>query len=140
MYTKFLLLADSAHVDSDGKLHVQGIFEHIKSFKFPCFHQKMTIVTQIESTDKNIGPFFPTIQLKDESGKIIFSFSMPSFKFKVVPKKGTVVRHTLFINLQNTQFNVPGPYTIVLLIDNKYLDSAEFNVLKIPVMRSGARA
>lgn len=140
MYTRFILLADSAHVDRSGKLYVDGIFEHIKSFKFPCVHQKMTLVVQIESSDKKTGPHVPTIQIKDKSSKIIVNFSMPRFNFKVAPKKGTVVRHNLFVELQNIKFDNPGSYTIILLVDNKYLDSVEFNVIKLQVMKSGASA
>lgn len=140
MYTNFIIIADSAHIDRDGKLHIQGIFEFIKSFKFPCVHVKMALIIQIESTDKKIGPYSPKVQIKNKDGEIIFEFKMPDFNFKNVPKKGTVVRKRLLINLENLLFNKPGPFSINLLIDNKYLDSTKFNVIKLTTIKSGARA
>lgn len=140
MYTNFMIIADSAHIDSDGKLHIQGIFEFIKSPTFPCVHNSMSLVVQIESTEKNIGPFTPTFQIKNSKNEIINNFNMPPFKFAKSPKKGEAVRKNLHITFKTIQFNEPGAYTLHLLIDNRYLNSTKFNLIKIPVIRGGARA
>lgn len=100
----------------------------------------MTLAVQIECGEKNIGPFTPSFKLKNSSGTEIFNIILQKFKFRSIPKKGNVVRHNIYIELEDIPFHVPGPYTIYFYIDDKYLDSVIFNVNKINVLKSGARA
>lgn len=134
MYVKFMLLADSAHTDQDGKLHVNGIFTNINSRTFPCAHQKMTLVARIEGSAKERLLFTPEFQLRDNKGNVLIQQPLPRAKLS------PTLSYNLFIELSDVPFKVPGLYEFVLLIDKKFMDSYAFNVTKIKTVKGRAQA
>ena len=114
-------MCDAAHVDqATGKLSVIGIFDRIRSKKFPFKHRSCTIVAKIALIE---GSHEAAFYFKDSSGT---DFMPPVKPVKFVsPPVGST---PMTVELKGLRFPKEGFYEIQMFVDDILVKRAELTV------------
>lgn len=115
MDATFSFVADAANADATGKLNVLGIFGQIRPSAFPYLHPSMFVIFNLTASASEFGRKRDfEISLMDPDGHALQQIKASS----VVPKPESGGKATIQIVLQmvNTPFPKPGPYSIDLMV------------------------
>lgn len=117
MIVKLALLADYANVTADGKLNILGIFERMQVGSLPAVHPLMHFIVRLEARPAEFGRAHRLeIRLHDPDGQTVFDIGG-----EIVPQAGrpgeTVISNQV-IGITNLQFEKPGGYNFVVILDN----------------------
>ncbi|NQT97643.1 MAG: hypothetical protein HQ562_07880 [Candidatus Marinimicrobia bacterium] len=140
MNTRYILLADSAHLSVDGKLSVIGIFENINARKFPCTHPEISLVVQFEATRKEFGNHTLEVQLTDDRDRLVTKHGPIQFAIGNKTLKNSFARSGIIIRIINITMKKPGEYRFALFVDNRYIESVRFEAVQLQVIRPEAKA
>jgi hypothetical protein len=117
----FLFVCDAAHLDhATGKLSAIGIFDRIRSKKFPFKHRSCTIVAKIACIE---GEHEAAFHFKDSSG-VDFMPPCKPLKFRSHPVGSTPIT----IELKGLRFPKEGFYEIQLFVDGHLVKKTELTV------------
>lgn len=117
----FLFVCDAAHVDqATGKLSVIGIFDRIRSKRFPFKHRSCTIVAKIACIE---GQHEAAFHFRDSSG-VDFMPPCKPVKFTSPPVGST----TVTVEVKGLHFPREGFYEIQMLVDDHPVKKTELTV------------
>ncbi|MCY3865338.1 MAG: hypothetical protein OXG68_07840 [Chloroflexi bacterium] len=134
MRIPMMITADYATVDqSNGKIHVLGIFRNIYADTFPFQHSRMCLALIIEEEiSDSDNPHDVTVTLADEDGKEVFSLKGA---FEMPESRGGIAPHcNLLLELNDLPFEKPGEYCFYIAINGDELDDS----VAIQVVHRGA--
>jgi hypothetical protein len=120
----FLFVCDTAHVDqATRKLSVIGIFDRIRSRKFPFKYRSCTIVAKFACIEgEHEGAFY----FKDPSG---VDFMPPCKPVKFVsPPAGTTI---VTVELKGLRFPKEGSYEVQMSVDGHLVKKTELTVDRV---------
>lgn len=120
MELDFVIIANNAFVDKNGRLSVIQTFDSITSDGFPAIHPQMSIVTKwsFKNNNEKNKTHTQEIIIKNESGKPIG----PSLKKSLRVENGG--DHLQFIaNIVGLKFDDPGKYTLDVIMDDKKFET-----------------
>ncbi len=110
------VVADYANVAEGGKLNIMGVFDRMWCPAFPITHPQLSIVLKMEvdpaeyNSEKAME-----IKLLDADGDQKWAMT---WKVNIgMPPPGQRVHINQILNLQNTQFEKPGDYVFVVLVN-----------------------
>ncbi len=120
----YLFVCDVAHVDqATGKLNVIGIFDRIRSKKFPFTHRSCVIAAKIACQE---GEHTAVFHFKDSADEDIMPPSPPA-KF-VSPPLGT---NTVIVEVKGLRFPKEGFYEIQMFVDDQFAKNTDIIVDRV---------
>ena len=133
MHVKYALLADSAHLSTDQKPTIVGVFSTVNASKFPYTLPTMTFVTEIQADEHEKGSHDFSFEMRNYDGKVLNSFNLPSIIVGKPEDKGPTYSAGIQIGIKDLVFPKPGIYEFIMLCDNKYLTSVDISVRKVNI-------
>ena len=124
MKLNFAHLCDSAYILDNNTPAIIGIFSIIKTKELPFLHPGMTVVAEFTPEDVNSHKL--EIVLNSPSGKKM------SFHALTIGPAETAEKHLGSIfNITNIKFKEEGEHQIMVIADDKELQSILFQIEKI---------
>lgn len=135
MFIRYAFLADSAFLDAAGKLTATGIFDLIRTIKFPTVQRDMTLVAYLEGSLSESGPHKFSVELRDDEANKLASLE------KTIAMGPTPIQSTLragvIVKLQDLPFQRAGQYEFVMFVNDRFLGRVTFTVQKLHVKEVG---
>jgi hypothetical protein len=133
MHIKYSFVCEAANL-SNGSLNALGIFDTIRTVKFPCQHPRFTYVANIEFE-------------RSEAGKHPFKLSFIGLDGKNVipPLTGDIsvhpmaLRSSLVLQLNNVRFPEEGAYKFDLTIDDGPICTDVLKVIQVSQTKNPVR-
>lgn len=127
----YVLLADNAHEDKQGKLNIIGIFQVINASDVPAVHVRVSIVSRFSgmSADAN-KKYMVETRIEDDKGETILSIKRkePLRLTKSVSEPNRVGAH-LLLNLDLLPLPAYGIYHIRLYLNGKRAGGTTYRVV-----------
>ncbi len=123
MQVKLAVLADSAHVDNQSKLHISGIFDTIWAQSFPARHLQMFLVIRLEAHPSELNMTHELmIRLVDADGKEVLKIEagFEAQREEPSPEPASI---QLVNKIVNVVFASEGDYSFDILVDRRWLES-----------------
>ncbi len=102
---------DVAHVSSDGKISVLGIFDSISARKFPVTHNRMVIFVNWQGDE---GNYSISLRLINPNGKD----TIQPLKLRVNIHKGGS-KANMISELNRINFQTPGGYIVEISVEGQ---------------------
>ena len=126
----YIVLADYAALGNDGKLQISGIFEVIYAQSLPAMHQKLFLVGNFESKNKDLNEAVVEVDILNESGKSIAELKLPNLNVDLSRSIGKKKTFNILYEINNIKFSEYGLHKFVIRINNEEAGSFEFYVDK----------
>ena len=126
MQIKYSFLCEAANL-SNGSLNALGIFDTIRTLKFPCQHPRFTYVANIEFERSEIGKHPFTLSFVGLDGNNI----MPPLRGEINVNP-TSLRNSLVLQMNNIKFPEEGAFKFDLTIDDTQICS---DILKVVLVK-----
>ncbi len=125
MQIKYSFLCEAANI-SNGSLNALGIFDTIRTLKFPCQHPRFTYVANIEFERNEVGKHPFKLSFVGLDGKDV----MPPLSGEInVNPVG--LRNSLVLQMNNIKFSEEGAYKFDLTVDGELICSEILKVLQV---------
>ena len=129
MDLNYILAADYANVDRDGKLNVMGIFNEISAREFPVVHPEMRVIVSLAATPAEAGvERHFAVKLLDEDGQEMLEWARD---IKVPPYQGKPIIMNQILRFVGVGFPKAGEYAFNCLVDNDYKGRAPIYVVQV---------
>lgn len=122
---KFFLFCDAAAVTQENKMVIHGTFDNLSAQQFPVVHPTMAVVFSIEGQEVVTGAelTFRLRNVKKEKdvidSKLPLNLQITNFSFQGV------------LNIVASQFENPGLYQGILLLNGKQIAVTKLNVIEL---------
>lgn len=128
MNVDFAVMADAATVDSNGKLNILGIFDHISVGEFPARHERMCLVVRFSAgtAATDVGDHQVEIAILDPSGEELARMT-GSIGLGPVFGQGQV-KIPQVVYMDGFVFPVPGEYRVEVEVDDNVVRSLPIHV------------
>ena len=134
MEVTLAVLADYCNVSSEGKLNVMGIFDVLRSPRFPCTHPAMQLVMTFEFPSTELGRETPVeVQLIDTDGRKLWELPTTVIPTRAAAEESVEpFRVNQVVLVQNLTFQKPGDYEFAILVRGE-----EKRRVRLEVCRAG---
>jgi len=132
MELAFAITAHSAEVTADGKIWVLGgDFEMIHAPGFPVVQPAMALVIKIRLQPMECDQEHRLrVELIDQDAHPLRDALSLPFTPRVDPNRpGRALSLSMVLNYQNVQFNTPGDYAFVILVDDSQIGSVPLTLM-----------
>lgn len=119
--------------ESGGKLFVNGVFNIIKSLKFPFKHHQFSLAIRMRFNQEEAGKHEFKVKMTDKN-RVDYGPQMTGDIDIKKPKDTTIDVATVNmpIGLGNVEFKEPGKFFINLYVDGEWKSSVTLYVVKGP--------
>jgi len=121
MYLRLAELADNAHLDRRGKLHITGVFDRIYSPTFPMAHSGAYLALILACAADESGEHIVEVNFIDEDGHSIWTIEVRA----EVEGRGSSFRTNVPLPLPPFALSHPGEYSLEVFIDGYHRRSVE---------------
>lgn len=129
----FAHLCDMAFLSKEGKVNIIGIFKTIFSQNFPAIHPKFSVVISFLISKGSQGNHGIKIRMvkKDENKS-----NMPDLNFNFEVSESAINQDgemNFIFDAAGINFESPGEYEIIIILDDKEIKKIPFAVTKINI-------
>jgi hypothetical protein len=125
MLIKYSFLCEAANL-SNGSLNALGIFDTIRTLKFPCQHPRFTYVANIEFERSEVGKHPFILSFVGLDGKDV----MPPLRGEITVNP-VGLRNSLILQLNNIKFPEEGAYKFDLTVEGKHICTDILKVVQV---------
>lgn len=125
-------IADHAATGQNGKLNIQGIFDHIATRQVPAVHPQMFLVVRMSlEFEDNDRSHAALIELVDEDGGVAAKLEGAiALAVPIPPGKRAVINQV--VTLRNVGFTRAGRYVFRISADGAQPFEVPFDVILLP--------
>lgn len=120
----FSVLCDDVRREHNGKFILIGLFETIGARKFPAIHPALYIMNCWIS---GLGTFRQRSRIINKDGKVLVEDKETTFSLKDLKSK-----HRIIARFNNLKFEMPGEYSVEILLNGELKVRYPLIVKKIP--------
>ncbi len=131
MEVTLAVLSDYSNVSREGKLNIMGIFDAIRTGKFPVIHPSMQLVLSFEASRAESGSIKKIrVRLLDEDGGEVLETGT---QFTLSREgSGISIKRSHIVNLKNVLFENPGLYSFHILVNGEEKKTVPLRLVKTP--------
>ena len=124
--THLITLCDYAVIAQDGKLSINGIFEELRSAKFPAGLARAFFVTTVEGSPSSTYSLQVKVESDNKSVKTDGILKPMDFNIQTGPNG----KSNIVLELVNVGFPQEGEYLFKVYSQNKHLSTATLKVMQ----------
>ena len=121
----FSVLCDDIRREHNGKFILIGLFETIGTRKFPAIHPALFVMNCWIS---GLGTFRQRSRIIGGDGKVLAEDKETEFTLKDLKSK-----HRVIARFNNLKFDIPGEYSVEVLLDGELKVRYPLIIKKIPL-------